>query len=313
MAASEMNIIVVGAGIAVLGAAIVLSRAGHIVTKSHFKEEVGFHIIMGWNATRVLESFGTSTAKEDEAQTLNQHIQWSNPRGRPKLLYHNELKRLALYPGPGKKAPKLMLGQKVISVCIDSASAILEVGEIIAGDPIIGADSDRWLASGLRSWVWPDKNGGPLETDPKKAKTKMLEKFKDYHPKIIASLQTSLRMGSQLLPMSTSRLFKGKALLIGDAAHSQLQMFPTTGRGGSQAIEDIGALSVLFSTNSPSSLLSPYPLTSPTQLIQRLNLLSEIRAECMSLVMGMMFWRLLELERFDGEVMTGVMGVRARL
>jgi salicylate hydroxylase len=64
-------------------------------------------------------------------------------------------------------------------------------------------------------------------------------------------------------------------------------MFPTTGQGGAQTIEDIGALSVLFSTNSASSLRSPYPLKSSTQIISRLKLFEKIRMERVGLVMGM--------------------------
>ncbi|CZR56403.1 uncharacterized protein PAC_06291 [Phialocephala subalpina] len=373
MSTSELNIIVVGAGIAGLGAAIVLSRAGHNVTiieKSHFKEEVGFHIIMGWNATRVLgsldfdfekargsdsecigtfngatleagPSFSTTTPGADNSQTRTFY--------RPDL--HNELKRLALYPGPGKKVPKLMLGRKVISVCIDTASAILENSEIIAGDLIIGADGERSIVKrcfgesntlkkakyrifrtlvptesiledaetrsmldltrrsfatfleGNKTMFWfegrdgllqdleagyvPGEIEGPPETDPKRAKAKMLEKFKDYHPKIVASLQKAERVSEweiNYFPRPPSRIFRGKALLIGDAVHS---MFPTTGQGGSQTLEDIGALSLLFSTNSSTSLPSPYPLTSPAQMHQRPNLFSKIRKERMGLVMGM--------------------------
>lgn len=54
-------------------------------------------------------------------------------------------------------------------------------------------------------------------------------------------------------------------------------------------MEDIGALSVLFSTNTSTNdtPLSPYPLTSPSQITERLKLFEKIRKERMGLVMGM--------------------------
>jgi salicylate hydroxylase len=58
-------------------------------------------------------------------------------------------------------------------------------------------------------------------------------------------------------------LHKGKSVLIGDAAHS---MFPTTGQGGCQALEDVACLSIL---------LSSLPLKSA--LTKRLELYSSIR------------------------------------
>jgi len=44
-----------------------------------------------------------------------------------------------------------------------------------------------------------------------------------------------------------AHLHKGRALLIGDAAHS---MFPTTGQGGTQSLEDVCALSILLHSDS---------------------------------------------------------------
>ncbi|KAL2062874.1 hypothetical protein VTL71DRAFT_5946 [Oculimacula yallundae] len=103
------------------------------------------------------------------------------------------------------------------------------------------------LLQDLEAGYVPDEDDKLPELDPKKAKTKMLRIFEDCHPHIISSLQKAGRVSEWELsyfPTPHPHLVSHRALLIGDAAHS---MFPTTGQGGSQTIEDVGALSVLFS------------------------------------------------------------------
>lgn len=60
---------------------------------------------------------------------------------RPDL--HDELKRLALFPPDGHKAPKIMLDAKVVSVDIVAGTVTLANGSTFAGDIIIGADGER--------------------------------------------------------------------------------------------------------------------------------------------------------------------------
>ena len=62
-----------------------------------------------------------------------------------------------------------------------------------------------------------------------------------------------------------STMFSGRTLLVGDAAHS---MLPFTGQGGSQAIEDAGALGVLFQN-----------IKSKEEVGERLRLVEEVRRE----------------------------------
>lgn len=62
----QLEVLIVGGGIAGLAAAIALSRAGHNVTvleKSSFKREAGFIINLGSNATAVLNAFGFDFSK----------------------------------------------------------------------------------------------------------------------------------------------------------------------------------------------------------------------------------------------------------
>jgi salicylate hydroxylase len=70
-------------------------------------------------------------------------------------------------------------------------------------------------------------------------------------------------------------LFKSKALLIGDAAHS---MFPTTGQGGSQSLEDVCALGILLDSDT---------LQSKDEINGRLEVYERLRKERMAVVQGM--------------------------
>jgi salicylate hydroxylase len=60
---------------------------------------------------------------------------------RPDL--HDELKRLALFPPDGHRAPKIILDAKVVSVDIVTGTVTLANGSTLAGDIIIGADGER--------------------------------------------------------------------------------------------------------------------------------------------------------------------------
>jgi salicylate hydroxylase len=62
-----------------------------------------------------------------------------------------------------------------------------------------------------------------------------------------------------------SHLCEGKTLLVGDAAHS---MLPFTGQGGSQGIEDSGALGVLFRD-----------IENMEEIAERLKLVDDLRRE----------------------------------
>jgi salicylate hydroxylase len=62
----QLEVLIVGGGIAGLAAAIAMSRAGHNVTvleKSSFKREAGFIITLGSNATAILDTFGFDFSK----------------------------------------------------------------------------------------------------------------------------------------------------------------------------------------------------------------------------------------------------------
>lgn len=102
-----------------------------------------------------------------------------------------------------------------------------------------------------------------------------MERFADFHPDIVNVLRKAELVSdwevyySKTLP----HLHKHKAVLIGDAGHS---MFPTTGQGGAQGIEDAGALGVLLAS-----------LTSKSDLGSRLGLFEELRKERIGVVQAL--------------------------
>lgn len=113
------------------------------------------------------------------------------------------------------------------------------------------------------------------ETDPKVAYEKMMERFDDFHPDIVNVLRKAERVSDWEVNYSKHlpHLHKHKAVLIGDAGHS---MFPTTGQGGAQGIEDAGALGVLLTS-----------LTSTSHLGSRLGLFEELRKERIGVVQAL--------------------------
>ncbi|KAJ7168654.1 FAD/NAD(P)-binding domain-containing protein [Mycena filopes] len=156
-----LNVVIVGAGIGGLAAAISLRRNGHhirIFESSQTKTEIGAGIGIPRNAVRILKHFGYS---KDHLKAINFHgaeifdartgIGSTAPllvpnlsEDAPDIFCHrsdlyNELKRLATGEGVGPPA-QLLLNSKV-STCDPEAGTIkLSDGETITADIVIGAD-----------------------------------------------------------------------------------------------------------------------------------------------------------------------------
>lgn len=104
-------------------------------------------------------------------------------------------------------------------------------------------------------------------SDQAAMRERLLEEFKDYHPDVRCAIETATITTDWEIWKSTPQqhLTQGKAMLVGDAAHS---MEPTTGQGGSQGVEDAAALAVFLSN-----------IGSKSEIPHRLELLSKMRGE----------------------------------
>ncbi|KAK2786809.1 hypothetical protein FQN53_006106 [Emmonsiellopsis sp. PD_33] len=165
---AKLDIIVVGAGISGFTAAATARKAGHrvkILERSPSNREIGYSILLGPNATRVLSALGfdfvrarcvecTSMSDYDSRtfklrKSLNLKGLVERFGGRWQMILrpdlHNEIKRVALDKESDGPVPELILGARVVDVDIKLGTVILEDGTTHSGDLIIGADGERSL------------------------------------------------------------------------------------------------------------------------------------------------------------------------
>ncbi|KAF2715540.1 FAD/NAD(P)-binding domain-containing protein [Pleomassaria siparia CBS 279.74] len=110
------------------------------------------------------------------------------------------------------------------------------------------------------------------------------------------------------------RIFKGKGLAIGDTTH---HMLPTHAQGGCQALEDAGALEVLFSSPTFTSFPpTPAELESRLSLYQHLRMPRSATTQILSSTNPNMTMEGLDVKKeeirrfYKGEVLDYPMGVR---
>ncbi|OAA39346.1 Aromatic-ring hydroxylase-like protein [Metarhizium rileyi] len=166
-----LNVIIVGAGIAGLSAAISLRRAGHCVhlyEKSSMNNEVGAAIHVPPNAARFLTAWGLDPAQWRWVRSRRSHLidpftlelkaaltddkTATSVGGVPLWLshrvdLHNALKWLATRPdGPGTPAT-VHLNSSVVAYDPSKPSITLATGHEIRGDLVVGADGVHSLAA----------------------------------------------------------------------------------------------------------------------------------------------------------------------
>ncbi|KAL4954776.1 hypothetical protein BDW69DRAFT_162418 [Aspergillus filifer] len=159
-----LNVIVVGAGLGGLGAAIALNRAGHqvqVIEKSGFLNEVGAAIHVAPNATRILKAWEcsldwlqpvhcktlqiwdakgnhirTPIVTEEQQRALEIDDEWFLTH---RVDLHNALRATAAQEVDGRRI-NIRLSSHVFSVDAETGEVVLEDGTKYSADLIVGAD-----------------------------------------------------------------------------------------------------------------------------------------------------------------------------
>ncbi|KAL4981260.1 hypothetical protein BDW68DRAFT_172684 [Aspergillus falconensis] len=159
-----LNVIVVGAGLGGLGAAIALNCAGHhvqVIEKSGFLNEVSAAIHVAPNATRILKAWGcdldwrqpvhcetlqvwdakgnhirTPVVTKEHQRTLDVHDEWVLTH---RVDLHNALRATAAQEVDGRKV-NIRLSSPVLSVDAEAGEVLIEGGTKYTADLIVGAE-----------------------------------------------------------------------------------------------------------------------------------------------------------------------------
>ncbi|TID21734.1 Eukaryotic translation initiation factor 3 subunit H [Venturia nashicola] len=246
---------IIGAGIAGLSAAVALRRAGHeceVFEQSHFKNEVGAAITITPNGVLVLKKWGFDFEKAKAIEgtqmrllnyaTLEKVVDdpWTDFEecyGNKSYLFHrvdlhSALREMAEAPEsewmPGKPV-RIRLGSPAAQLDVEQGLITVQDGTQFKKDFLVIADGSKFCSA----ITGKDQPLVPFG----RSVFRMLIPFE----KVKMAPEVKLFTLNGRDPYDT--LWKGRAVIIGDAAHP---MAPTHAQAGVLALEEAAALELLF-------------------------------------------------------------------